>query len=78
MILYNMRYRGPYEYEKFILNVFQYHNEILRMKKELNEKNEQNITELTAKLDKLREKVDELSNQILINREPHARDFSHE
>ncbi len=69
MILYNMRYRGPYEYEKFILNVFQYHNEILRMKKELNEKNEQNITELTAKLDKLREKVDELSNQILILRE---------
>ena len=39
------------------------------MKKELNEKNEQNITELTAKLDKLREKVDELSNQILILRE---------
>jgi len=69
MILYNMRYRGPYEYEKFILNVFQYHNEILRMKKELNEKNEQNITELTEKLDKLREKVDELSNQILVLRE---------
>ena len=69
MILYNMRYRGPYEYEKFILNVFQYHNEILRMKKELNEKNEQNITELTAKLDELREKVDKLSNQILVLRE---------
>ena len=26
MIHYNMRYRGPYEYEKFILNVLQYSN----------------------------------------------------
>ena len=26
MIHYNMRYRGPYEYEKFILNIFQYAN----------------------------------------------------
>lgn len=26
MIHYNMRYRGPYEYEKFLLNVFQYSN----------------------------------------------------
>lgn len=69
MILYNLRYRGPYEYEKFILNVFQYHNEILRMKKELNEKNAKNITELTTKLDKLRGKVDELNAQILVLRE---------
>ena len=27
MIHYNMRYRGPYEYEKFILNVLQFANE---------------------------------------------------
>ena len=26
MIHYNMRYRGPYEYEKFLLNVLQYSN----------------------------------------------------
>lgn len=26
MIFYNMRYRGPYEYDKFILNIFQYSN----------------------------------------------------
>lgn len=26
MIFYNMRYRGPYEYDKFILNTFQYSN----------------------------------------------------
>lgn len=27
MIHYNMRYRGPYEYEKFILNILQYWND---------------------------------------------------
>lgn len=26
MIHYNMRYRGPYEYEKFVLNTLQYSN----------------------------------------------------
>ena len=26
MIFYNMRYRGPYEYDKFILNILQYSN----------------------------------------------------
>lgn len=28
MIYYNMRYRGPYEYEKFILNILQFSNEV--------------------------------------------------
>lgn len=28
MIQYNMRYRGPLEYDKFILNIFQFHNEV--------------------------------------------------
>ena len=28
MIFYNMRYRGPYEYEKFILNILQYTNTV--------------------------------------------------
>lgn len=28
MILYNMRQRGTLEYDKFILNILQYHNEI--------------------------------------------------
>lgn len=26
MIFYNMRYRGPYEYDKFVLNILQYSN----------------------------------------------------
>lgn len=28
MILYNMRFRGPLEYDKFVLNVLQFHNEV--------------------------------------------------
>ena len=35
MINYNMRYRGPYEYDKFILNVFQYSNAIYDFENEL-------------------------------------------
>lgn len=31
MILYNMRYRGAYEYDKFVLNTMQYHNEVNEM-----------------------------------------------
>ena len=27
MIHYNMRYRGAYEYDKFVLNILQLHNE---------------------------------------------------
>ena len=26
MILYNLRYNGPYEYDKFILNIYQLYN----------------------------------------------------
>ena len=28
MILYNVRHRGPYEYDKFVLNIFQLYNDI--------------------------------------------------
>lgn len=37
MIHYNMRYRGSYEYEKFILNVLQYSNNAHNFSSELNE-----------------------------------------
>lgn len=36
MIHYNIRYRGPYEYEKFILNVLQYSNNAHDFTSELN------------------------------------------
>jgi hypothetical protein len=31
-----MRYRGPFEYDKFILNVLQHHNEIVELCKKQN------------------------------------------
>lgn len=40
MIHYNMRYRGPYEYEKFVLNVLQYANNAHDFTSELNELDE--------------------------------------
>lgn len=38
MINYNIRYRGPYEYDKFILNVFQYSNAIYDFEHDLSSK----------------------------------------
>lgn len=46
MILYNMRYRGPYEYDKFILNTLQIANAI-------------NLTEINELKDN-KEKLDSL------------------
>lgn len=69
MILYNMRYRGPYEYEKTILNVFQYHNEILSLTKELKEENDENIKNISNKAKDLFQKLDAVSNKLLLIRE---------
>ena len=69
MILYNMRYRGPYEYDKTVLNVFQFHNEILSMTKELEEQNEQNIKLIQDKIETLFQELDSFSNRILLARE---------
>ena len=35
MILYNFRHRGPHEYDKFILNVMQLHNEVALLEERL-------------------------------------------
>ena len=35
MIIYNMRSRGPYEYDKFCLNIFQAANEAKRLRKKI-------------------------------------------
>lgn len=40
MIHYNMRYRGAYEYDKFVLNILQYHNEMLDYLKDLETDND--------------------------------------
>lgn len=35
MILYNYRYRGPYEYDKFVNNILQFSNEVKRLETKL-------------------------------------------
>lgn len=37
MITYNIRYRGAFEYDKFILNIYQLYNEIKRINKNFND-----------------------------------------
>lgn len=39
MIKYNLRYRGPFEYDKFVLNILQFSNEVRSLRKNV-EKNE--------------------------------------
>ena len=54
MILYNMRYRGAMEYDKFILNTFQFNNEVNEMvKNELG--NTESIGELITEIEKIEE-----------------------
>ena len=53
MIVYNMRYRGAMEYDKFILNALQFHNEVNEI---LNREFDlANSTSLTAVVDQLNE-----------------------
>ena len=36
MIKYNLRYRGPFEYDKMILNIFQFSNEVKYLEASIN------------------------------------------
>ena len=50
MILYNIRYRGPYEYDKFILNILQLNNEVNLA---INEINNDTMNDLNLNIQKL-------------------------
>jgi len=68
MIKYNFRYRGPFEYDKFVLNVLQFSNEIRYLEDaitngELNLLDEGN-SELKALFDRLTTE-DGLMNKLL-------------
>lgn len=58
MINYNIRYRGPYEYDKFILNIFQYSNAIYDFEYDLTNKG------AYTTINKLKDTVDALFDQI--------------
>ena len=58
MINYNIRYRGPYEYDKFILNIFQYSNAIYDFEYDLSNKGAYtNINELKDTVDALFDQI---------------------
>ena len=53
MILYNYRYRGPFEYDKFVLNVYQLRNEIKRASKKFKEEENNGLIERKEELDRI-------------------------
>ena len=55
MIFYNMRYRGPYELDKFSLNVFNYVNYVNEYIYDMN-----NTAESYKTLKKLQDEIDEI------------------
>ena len=69
MIVYNMRYRGSYEYEKFVLNAFQYHNEVQQVIGEINNSKEKNLDGYIKNLDILINEQEKLYNLFSILQE---------
>ena len=55
MIFYNMRYRGPYELDKFSLNVFNYVNYVNEYIYDMN-----NTSESYKTLKKIQDEIDEV------------------
>jgi len=56
-ILYNIRYRGPYEYEKFILNAFQVYNDVHRITTDFSASQKKEILD---KEKELKERIEDL------------------
>ena len=57
MILYNMRYRGPFEYDKFVLNIFQISNEAKSLTKKFNSNKIDSIKKICALINDKYEKL---------------------
>lgn len=53
MILYNIRYRGPYEYDKFVLDIFQTCNEVQRLIKKFHECSKDTVENKKGKLEEI-------------------------
>lgn len=70
MITYNFKHRGPYEYDKFVLNIFQFHNEVVLLHGHIFQEGADDKDELISMKNKFDEYFDErigedsLSNQI--------------
>ena len=53
MIKYNLRYRGPFEYDKLILNILQFSNEVKLLKNNLNATGKDSLDEYYADVDNI-------------------------
>ena len=62
MILYNMRYRGAFEYDKFVLNIFQISNEAKSLTKKFNSNEMSSIKELCALINDKYERLTQENN----------------
>lgn len=69
MIVYNMRHRGPYEYDKFVLNVMQFHNEVNTMVTSIENATAGGINAYKHQLDDLIDKLDTLHKTLAYQQE---------
>lgn len=66
MITYNMRYRGPYEYDKFALNILQYINLVKDIASSVNKNAENNLVSKSEKLAKYIDNIDSIQHELFI------------
>lgn len=66
MITYNMRYRGPYEYDKFALNILQYINLVKDITSSVNKNTENNLVSKSEKLAKYIDNIDNIQHELFI------------
>ena len=66
MITYNMRYRGPYEYDKFTLNILQYINLVKDITSSVNKNAENNLVSKSEKLAKYIDNIDNIQHELFI------------
>lgn len=66
MITYNMRYRGPYEYDKFALNILQYINLVKDIASSVNKNAENNLVSKSEKLAKYIDNIDNIQHELFI------------
>ena len=61
-----MRYRGPYEYDKFTLNILQYINLVKDITSSVNKNAENNLVSKSEKLAKYIDNIDNIQHELFI------------
>lgn len=52
-MIYNIRYRGPFEYDKYVLNILSYSNQVKLLLKESRSGEIADIISMTKKIDEM-------------------------